>query len=90
MSLSVALTSCLMLALGVLLGVVHFATLRRIADQFAEGRVLAAAALQLGRLVLLGVALFIAARLGVWPLLSCAAGMLVGRRIVLRRNRTAR
>jgi len=78
------------LALGMLLGLVHFASLHRITDFYAGGKAFKAVCLQLGRFVLLAAVLVAAARFGVLPLLACAIGLLVGRWLVLKRARRAR
>ena len=89
MSSLLALEMVLALAAGVVLGKTHFAALHRVADQFAEGKALAAAGLQAARLALLAAVLVGAAWFGALPLLACTAGVLVGRWIVLRRARSA-
>ncbi len=87
MSASIALTAALAIALGTVLGILHFAALAMVTDRLVDGRVLAAAALQAVRLLLLAAVLVAAAWLGALPLLACLAGILAGRWIVLRRTR---
>jgi F1F0 ATPase subunit 2 len=89
LALSPALQSALALAAGVLLGLFHFTTLRRITEFYAQGRAGKAAAFQLARFVPFAAIFLVAARLGALPLLACALGVLAGRWIVLRRARTA-
>ncbi|MEZ6002204.1 ATP synthase subunit I [Hyphomonas sp.] len=67
-------------------GWLHFASLEWVANRIVEGR-LSAIALQLGRIVLLVGILFLLAKGGALVLLSGAAGILLGRVIVLRGTR---
>lgn len=85
MSAELAFTAVLALALGAVLGFVHFATLALVADRFAAGKTLGAVGIQALRLVLVGLVLFAAAWFGALPLIACLAGMLVGRWIFLSR-----
>jgi len=85
MNADLALTAMLALALGVVLGLVHFATLGLVADRFAAGKVLGALGVQALRLVLVGLVLFAAAWFGALPLIACLAGVLFGRWIFLSR-----
>ncbi len=64
-------------------GWLHFASLEWVANRIVEGR-LSAVGVQLGRLVLLGGVLFLFAQGGALVLLAGAAGILLGRFIVLR------
>lgn len=66
-------------------GRLHFASLHRIADLIVAGR-LAAIGLQLGRLVLLGVFLFLCVQFGAATLLAGAAGILTARQRVVGRE----
>ncbi len=67
-------------------GWLHFSSLARIADMLAEGKV-AAVGLQLVRLGLLAVLLWLFAQGGVWVLIAGTAGVLAGRSVALRRAR---
>lgn len=74
--------------LGALLGLVHFASLHRVAALYSSGGPMGRAlALQLGRFVLLVAGLSGLAFLGAVPLLSGALGLLVARGVILRRAR---
>lgn len=64
-------------------GWLHFASLEWVANRIVEGR-LSAVGIQLGRLLLLGGILFLFAQGGALILLAGAAGILLGRFIVLR------
>ncbi|KCZ86219.1 hypothetical protein HAD_11050 [Hyphomonas adhaerens MHS-3] len=64
-------------------GWLHFASLEWVANRIVEGR-LSAIGLQLGRIVLLGGILFLFAQGGALVLIAGAAGILLGRVIVLR------
>lgn len=77
-----------LLAAGTGLGVgwLHFSSLERVARMVLEGR-LAAIGLQIGRLVLLGCLLWLFAKGGALVLIAGAAGIWVGRSLVLRRAR---
>ncbi|WP_028028448.1 ATP synthase subunit I [Gemmobacter nectariphilus] len=68
------------------LGALHFLTLRRVSDMLLNGR-LVAVGLQLARLAVMALFLWLCARAGAAPLLAGAAGVLAGRAIVLRRVR---
>lgn len=72
--------------IGLALGAVHFGTLSLVSRAYVDGRAGRAAALQLGRLALLGLVLFALSRLGAWPLLLGAGGVMVSRAVVLRRT----
>ena len=85
MSIGLAFAAALSTILGSILGLIHFGTLAMVTDRLVEGRMVAAAGLQAVRLVLLVVILVLAARFGALPLLTCLAGILAGRRLVLRR-----
>lgn len=75
---------------GLLLGLVHFATLKRVAVLYTSGGGIGKAlALQLARFALLAFVMIGVAQLGPMPLIAAAAGMLAGRWVVLRRNREA-
>lgn len=71
---------------GLIAGALHFASLAPIARMLAEGRLIAVP-LQSLRLILLAAILWLMAREGAWVLLSGALGVLLGRAIVLRRER---
>ncbi|MGO4916145.1 N-ATPase subunit AtpR [Pseudogemmobacter sp. W21_MBD1_M6] len=73
---------------GVLLGLVYFAAVRRTADLIVAGRqTLLALGLVLGRMALLGAVFFWALHFGALALIAVAAGVLVGRAVVLRRSK---
>ncbi|WP_333823044.1 N-ATPase subunit AtpR [Pinisolibacter sp.] len=73
-------------AAGLALGLLHFASLRRIADVFAAGAAGRALALQATRWVVLVAVLILFARQGALPLLLTALGLFVARAVVLRRK----
>lgn len=76
----------LFLIVGALAGGLHFVLLRRNADLFVRGgSVLSAIGLQFGRMGVT-IALLVAAALCGWPsLLTCAAGVLLARQVVVHR-----
>jgi F1F0 ATPase subunit 2 len=76
-------------AAGLVLGLLHFASLRRVADVFAAGAAGRALALQAVRWVALVAVLILFAREGALPLLLCALGLLVARAVVLRREESS-
>lgn len=73
-------------AAGLALGTLHFLALRRVANAVVDGALAAALLLQGARLAVLGTALFGLALAGPVPLLAALAGVIVARRIVLRRT----
>jgi len=76
------------LVLGFGLGLVHFTTLKHVAALYTSGaKVWRVLGLQLLRFALLALVLIVVAQLGALPLLAAAAGILVARQIVIRRNR---
>jgi F1F0 ATPase subunit 2 len=78
------------LALGIVLGVVHFGGLWWNVRRFAgAGRVTTTIALMIGRVVLLAGMLTLAGREGVLPLLVMALGVTISRSLVMRRVRAA-
>ncbi|MGI4812595.1 MAG: ATP synthase subunit I [Janthinobacterium lividum] len=77
------------LIVGFAAGLGHFATLQRNVQLLASGAAAKALALQLARLGLLLVILFVLAKLGPWTLLCGALGVLIARSVVLRRVRLA-
>jgi F1F0 ATPase subunit 2 len=81
-----AMTAAIWLIVGTLIGGIHFLTLRWTADAVAHGRSIAAVlAVQLVRLLLVGVAMVIIVQsFGALALVSAAAGILAARSIVLR------
>jgi hypothetical protein len=88
MTMSLALASLLALVAGAGLGWAHFGALGLITQYFVEGRTGSAIGLQVGRMLLLLMVLAATAMwLGAMPLLACFAGLLIGRRIALRRAR---
>ena len=89
-SLSPGAGSAIGLVIGLLLGLVHFATLKRVAALYTSGGGIGKAlALQLARFALLAFVMIGVAQLGPMPLIAAAAGMLAGRWVILRRNREA-
>ena len=79
------------LAAGLLVGIVHFASLRRNADLYVQqGKLWGAILVQLARLSLVVLILSAAAWAGAGPLLAAASGVLIARAAVLRRYRPAR
>jgi hypothetical protein len=77
-------------ALGIAMGVLHFATLERVTRLYLKGgSVGQAVALQVARLGLVTAFFVGLALLGAKPLLAGALGLLIGRAIVLRRKREA-
>jgi len=75
----------LYLAAGVAVGTIFFRALRWSARMLVEGGAASTAlALALGRFLLMGALLTLAAREGAAPLLAASAGVLVGRFLVLR------
>lgn len=71
---------------GLLAGLVHFTSLALNLRLFTTGRIAAALALQLLRLVLTVAVLVGLARLGVAAVLAAAVGLLLARQWVLRRR----
>ncbi|RLL72454.1 N-ATPase subunit AtpR [Paenirhodobacter hankyongi] len=82
------LLSLAALGLGTGAGWLHFRTLRAVSDRLLSGD-LTAVALQVGRFAVLGLFLFLCARAGAAPLVTGAAGVLIGRRIALKRMEAA-
>jgi len=75
------------LALGVLLGGIYFHMLRRSVDLLVDGKSTFKAILfTLGRFALVGAGLALASLQGAVPLLLAAAGLLIGRQLVMRRE----
>lgn len=71
---------------GILLGLVHFASLRRVSSLYLSGASPGRAlALQMARLAVLAGALAGFALLGALPLLAATLGLFIGRAIILRR-----
>ena len=75
------------LAAGFALGLFHFHSLRWNCAFFARGQAGRALLLQLARLALVGLVLFGLARLGAGPLLGGALGLVIGRMLMMRRER---
>jgi hypothetical protein len=74
---------------GIALGVAYFASLRRVAEIYAQGHVRwRGVVLHLARIVFLVGALIGAATFGALPLLAAAGGILIGRVIVMAREKT--
>ena len=82
-----ALQALIAFAAGMVLGLGYFALLSRNLQLYFDGRSVAGAALQLARFLLIAACLYGAAQFGAVPLLSCAAGALAGRHVILRRAR---
>ncbi|PTQ74899.1 F1-F0 ATPase (N-ATPase) AtpR subunit [Celeribacter persicus] len=77
------------LILGFGVGLLHFASLKRVTAMYLSGTATArAVALQLGRLALVAVLLVFLALKGAMPLLAGALGLLLARIVVLRLNRS--
>lgn len=70
------------LVAGFVAGLLHFRSLQAVARRFVAGD-WTAAILQIARLALLGVLLYLFARMGAQVLLAGAAGILLARRRVL-------
>ncbi|HZD26518.1 MAG TPA: ATP synthase subunit I, partial [Alphaproteobacteria bacterium] len=71
-------------ALGLALGLLHFASLRWLAGQYLGGGPRWRGALvHVARLALLGGTLVWIAQAGAWPLLAATAGLLAGRAAVM-------
>ena len=78
----------LYLAAGVVAGAIFFHALRWGASILVEGGAVSTAfALTLGRFLLVGALLFVAARQGAGPLLAASIGIFVGRFLVMRQAR---
>ncbi|WP_434289586.1 N-ATPase subunit AtpR [Celeribacter sp. SCSIO 80788] len=76
------------LLLGFGVGLLHFASLRRVTAMYLSGSSTARAIiLQLGRLVLVAALLVFLALKGALPLLAGAGGLLLARIVILRRSR---
>lgn len=73
------------LTLGMVAGAWHFLSLRWNWPLFATGKTAAALALQLARIALTCAVLLVLARIGALALLAGMAGVLLARRIALRR-----
>lgn len=75
-------------AIGLALGLVHFATLRRVTALYLEeGSPALAIGLQLLRLGVLAVVMVLLAQHGAAPLLGGALGVIVARQVIIRRTR---
>ncbi len=70
---------------GGVAGWLHIRSLRPVADGLLKGDPMAVV-LQIARFVGLGIFLYLCARLGAAPLLAAAAGVLIGRAVVLRKT----
>jgi len=75
------------LAVGFIVGLVHFLGLRPTAALFAAGRPGRALALQVARFALVGLVFFALTRLGALVLVAGLGGLLIARGLVLRRIR---
>lgn len=73
------------LAVGGALGVLHFGSLRWVAQRYAEGGAAGAVLVQLLRFAVLGLVLFGLAKVGAAALLAGAVGLLIARYVVVRR-----
>jgi F1F0 ATPase subunit 2 len=82
--LPLALQALAGLAAGLLLGLVHFRSLRRVSNAYVDGHAARAAALQIARMAIMIAVLFALARVGALCLLAGAGGVLLGRRLVMR------
>ncbi|SOC82395.1 N-ATPase, AtpR subunit [Ensifer adhaerens] len=79
-----AVLSLVALGTGVLAGWLHFVTLSHLSKMLVDGKI-AAVGLQVARFVVLAGLFYVWARTGALPLLACAAGVLAGRKIILKR-----
>ncbi|MFK4446239.1 F1F0 ATPase subunit 2 [Caballeronia udeis] len=70
---------------GLAAGAIHFATLRWNVRLLIAGTPVKAIGLQLLRLAGVAILFGILAKLGAWPLLCGAAGLLLARSVILRR-----
>ncbi|MFP4896579.1 ATP synthase subunit I [Paraburkholderia sp. EG304] len=77
------------MAVGLLAGALHFATLRRNVAYFARGRVMHAFALQLARFALTAALFVLLAKAGAFALLGGIGGFLWARGVALRMRRAA-
>lgn len=75
-------------ALGLALGLLHFALLRWNTRLYLEGRRFAPL-LQAARILAVAAVFVPLARLGAWPVLLAMGGFLIGRGLILRRARAA-
>ncbi|SAL30207.1 N-ATPase, AtpR subunit [Caballeronia udeis] len=73
------------LGVGLAAGAIHFATLRWNVRLLIAGTPVKAIGLQLLRLAGVAILFGILAKLGAWPLLCGAAGLLLARSVILRR-----
>lgn len=74
------------IVVGFVLGVIHFASLKRVTALYlGKGPVWRAIGLQVLRLTVLTVALILMARQGAVPLFAAFVGLLLARTLVLRR-----
>lgn len=83
---SLALQGALGGLAGALLGYAYFTALRWNVTLIEKGAAPAAALLFVARFALLSAAFVMLAKLGALPLLAGAAGLLVARRVMLRRH----
>ena len=81
----IAIGSCV----GLAAGAIHFATLRGNVRLLIAGTPAKAIGLQLLRLAGVAILFAVLAKLGAWPLLCGAAGLLLARGIILRRVQVA-
>ncbi len=73
------------LIVGFAVGLMHFSTLRRNVALLASGHVGEALTMQIARLGLLLMMLFVLAKFGPWTLICAALSVLVARSVVVRR-----
>ncbi|WP_210248570.1 ATP synthase subunit I [Rhizobium sp. RU35A] len=76
-------------AAGLALGLLHFLTLKRNTEFFAQGRFGRAFLLQLVRFGLLIVVMVVMAKIGAVALLAGLSGLLLSRALILKRERRA-
>lgn len=74
------------LLIGILVGITHFAALRRNAGLIAAGSAGKAILLMASRFALTGGVLLVTSIEGAIPLLVTSAGLMLGRAVVLRRG----
>lgn len=84
-TLLLCLETAAALALGLLLGFVHFRTLASVSEDYLAGNAARAVLMQALRMVVMVAVLFGLVRLGALPLLAGALGIVISRSIVLRR-----
>ncbi|PZW39336.1 F1F0 ATPase subunit 2 [Humitalea rosea] len=82
-----ALTDPLWALAGLLLGAVHFSTLRHNTGLYLTGGMAAAVALHLARMVIVVAGLVLVGMRGAWPLIFALGGLLLARSWIVRPER---